>query len=413
MVTTVDGSSATMSFFLVFVVALILCYLNKDEPLSPGFWMPPFIALYGSWYALSLMLGTGGLTIYEVKSLNLTLLALLSYGVPVLVRNFLYKSNVKALTVNKVPGESLLVLAVFALMLLLTIYTIASGAASKRGVVDGVYADVIGLSVLFILFHFFIIRLSAVYFYGGRSNYLFYAGVALSFFIVVVLGERNFFFSLVLVSFLLYASRLSGNKAFSFYLVILLAMIVLMPLSQIIKAVFLSGSEITLPSTQKIFEGEFYSQGRNLVWILQYPPQLSGSEVLIKELLRGGSFSILGSELEGMSRWFNRDYRHDLGVAGTSGWGFSIIASGYMWAGVSGVIAYFFLISVILNYMFEKAKKSNFWASWYLAFFPITIYVMRQDLSYFIGDLIKYFFISFALVYVYGWVIRRSVGSLR
>ena len=167
----------------------------------------------------------------------------------------------------------------------------------------------------------------------------------------------------------------------------ILAVSILVPIVGDLRGTVLasSNSEVRSLTWEIVFANEFHAPGRNLETLLYYGVE-HDSSYLLNELLRA-VLSPFGDELMTSSQWFNEIYRPKMAFNDASGWGFTMVGTGYVAGGALGVFAVMFFMSVVLQILYQKRFKSTYWYCFYLAVIVSSIYCIRTDLSSFLSNI--------------------------
>lgn len=300
---------------------------------------------------------------------------------------------------------------------LLILYVIASGVTSKREFLNLVRAG--GLDVAFNFFPFativYILRLMVLSQsktdFGFRKDVFDRLGMAMLAVFMVgygVTGERDFVFRLAfLIMVVIFAARYKYK--FKYLLLAVSALILILPFSQAAKAYLISGGiQYEGYRTGDIFNTEFASAGRNTYYVISRDLTGYAGETIIWDIKRYLNFIFPDQQSTGV--WFNDYIRYSFGDHGTSGWGFSIVAEGYMNFGLWGPAALFFMIGVVSGLLYRRSGRNGFYYALYLLYIPTLIYVVRADLANYLSLAFKVNIIMVALVYVSAYLAGR-IGS--
>jgi len=243
---------------------------------------------------------------------------------------------------------------------------------------------------------------------AGEKSITVFSFLGLATFLVLVVGfgvtgERDYIFRFLLFSFLLYFSAQYRQKYRSYYLILAaLSLYIILPFSQAAKSFLLSGGiDYTGFSIEGIFKNEFSSAGRNLHYVMLREITGFNGETIIWDLKR------FVGQSESTGAWFNSEVRNLFGDGGTSGWGFSLAAEGYINFGYVGPAMIMFALGLVTAHLHSFARKSELWFIFYLSYMPMMIYVLRADLANYLGLGFK---VNLAMVLVL-WCVRY-LGAL-
>ena len=315
-------------------------------------------------------------------------------------------------------GERSAFVLVVILCLIDIMSALTSGATSKRELVDNVTGQGFAINLLWAIFHILSIRvIIRAKHRPVRSLFPLLAIVIVGLLSWLVMGQREFIFGFGLVGVLLYIHMKPGFRAIGIYLIVIAGAIVIVPVTQSFKSVFLGQDRSIVSSLDDLFGAEFMAPGRNLAVLLGHrsmvEPSMRGLPVLVQEVGRGLSVATIGTQFTSLNRWFNGEFRPSIGLGGSSGWGFTLIGAGWMVAGSVGVAVYFYFLGMGLSVLYASALKSPYWFSVYLVIAPIIVYTLRQDLSYGLGALLKQALLPLLLLLLAHSVVREATVNTR
>lgn len=263
---------------------------------------------------------------------------------------------------------------------------------------------------LFLVLSLFSVHMIALQTSRGELNWkligIIYAVLTLAY---LISGERDLLFRVVLPHiFLFYTyNRRYSYRSYKIFLLFVAAAIV-MPASQMMKGIFLFNEDgLSSWSLYEILKGEFTAAGKNLNVIMSgVVPPMHG-ETLIWDVKRVLSF--IYTDQMSPAEWYNVYVRAWLGIEGTSGWGFSLLAEGYMNFGTAGAFAWMFAVGLAARAFHRLSNRSSIWFSIYLCQIPIMIYCLRADLANLANLTIKVNLLVFTII----WLIQRFTPSKR
>jgi hypothetical protein len=194
------------------------------------------------------------------------------------------------------------------------------------------------------------------------------------------------------------------NKKASFLVVILILLIIIfvIPISQAFKAVLLSGNiNIGNIGLELILSNEFMSASRNMYSLLLYGVEHNIS-YFFNDILRAFTPSVLLEKFDISSTvaWFHNVYRIDNGFSGTSGWGFGLVAEGYLVGGMWGIALIISIYAFTIGKLYNMRYNSVYWYVFYLLSFVTSIYVIRADIANLLSQVFKIGGISVLLLYI-------------
>lgn len=362
-------------------------------PLHPLFWLPVFIALYGTWYYLWLV--SLGLEVSEHDELFLFyhVIAMVSVSTPLSIilkqEDF---DGIRLRPVNFLIDKSVSVIF-FLLISFYFLIVLVSGASSKRAIKDGLTGSIsIIAAIALIGLMIMAIRAIAVQYYCKEriavpiTYFLFFATAAF-----LIVGEREVLFGLGLLWFLVSASQKKRRNTWIYFYSIVLAGVAAAAASQGLKAALVGEINWSRVFFESIFYSEFSAPGRNFSYLKYATSEdIRGFLVVAAEFKRVVLSFLPGAEAASMSEWFNKTYRVNLEIGGRSGWGFTLVGSAFLAGGGMGVAAYFTVVGLLLSLLVKNIKKYDVLAISYLCIIPTLIYALRQDFSYLANYYIKY-----------------------
>ena len=157
-----------------------------------------------------------------------------------------------------------------------------------------------------------------------------------------------------------------------------------------------------------LLSNEFISASRNFYSLLLYGVE-HNIYFLFNDIIRAFTPSILlpSLDIQSTGSWFNKIYRVENDFYGTSGWGFSIIGTGYLVGGWWGIILITSIYSFVLSILYNMRIKSVYWYVFYLLAFTTAIYVIRGDMANFLSQVFKIGGLSvFSLFIIHRFFIR-------
>jgi len=411
-------SVASFTFYTSYVISRY----GNGNLLDPRVSFLGFFLLYSLWFPLQkIILNSDFGILNENQGLLKPTVDYAFIGAAAFVLTFtvLSKKEVANLTAvdffhrfkaaNEYLTEKLIQRILYALVLLGILYALASGASSKREVLDSedVVLTLVGFAQLALTAS---VSLSIVKMGGNIFHPKSVFFVAFSTVYMMALGERDALFRfLIILGFFYFDKRRTA------YLPvvagILASAIVAVPVSQFFKAIFLSGSlQISELTLDLILSSEFASASRNLYTLIAYGVDNS-LVYLFSDILRGALPSFLSSffiDLKSSTSWYNKTYRFDNGFDGTSGWGFGLLAQGYLIGDVWGIILIMALVGTILAFITNRRLRSEYWYVFSLLSIATAIYCIRADMANFISQSFKIAGGSVFLIYCCHRIGRRT-----
>jgi oligosaccharide repeat unit polymerase len=204
---------------------------------------------------------------------------------------------------------------------------------------------------------------------------------------LVILGERDYVFRFGFCVLVLYFAH-KGSASVGMMLLMLVALTVVLPFSQAAKGLLLPGGDIANNfSAKDIFLGEFLGAGRNVYMLLHHGVEHSYS-FLLNDLARG-LLPMSGDGLQSAGNWYNTVYRFDHNFTGNSGWGFSLVAEGYLVGGALGVVLVMGLVGAFTQALYALRTRSDYFFAFYVLALPTIVYCIRADLANLLSQTIK------------------------
>jgi oligosaccharide repeat unit polymerase len=382
--------------FLLISMILSFAFIlkSKFDITNPDFW---FVIAINVYHLSVFMLDFIGYRVVENKY-ELTLvnfLSLLGYFTASIVL-----AKKKTIFVNLPDNISISqgVIKTFLLLLFLLTITVPlsfllSGATNKADF-DNQFGSV---------FSFFNL-IFALYILKRKENKLISLHIILPmiylFITSLLLGERDVFFSFMLLIIFFAYRRLNVSKVKLFSICFLL--IALIPILGQFKN-FFTRADLTnveqVPIGISLLNGEFRSAGYNINYILGQDVELKYGESLINDFFRVIVPRFLYS-VENSVSWYNNKYHPHI-VAQGRGYGFSLAAEGYVNFGFFGVYLWFLLAGSLIVTLYNKSYQSTFYLAIYLIMLPIFIYAIRGDFSTIFSPLLKQIIMPYITIYLF------------
>lgn len=389
------------SLFLFFVYSVFLSLLTqKAGSLGPLAWFPVFFFSYSSFFALNSIFFLGQpdelwLSVY------LGHLALFAFSLPVLAYYF-FRGMKTEQPVFYFPVQNYIFYCVWFFCFMAMGWVLSSGFTTKREVIDSSSGSVLAYLMIFFVVLGVLSTIRNVHLFSKEKRFFDWVAT-FSIFILLLgygfTGERDFVFRYIFMFLIMY---FTFKKKFSviYPLAIILLLGFLLPASQALKgAVIADHVDFSIVSQRSIFENEFSSAGRNLQYVIDAGISDMNGITYLWDLKRSIPF-LEGGQSTG--KWFNEVLRHRYGDAGSSGWGFSLVAEGYINFGAKGVFFQYFFIGFITLLIYVFSGKNELVFIFYVFYMASLIYVQRADLANYIGfcfkvNLIVVLFIAFAV----------------
>lgn len=401
------------------VVSLIIGYsllvsflFSRQSMLDPRSLFLIMLTVYSTWFPLQVIFFgyEGPLTIDGNVLLNSIKLQMFGIVVFVLVCMALIDEDKISLSRRKFfnclsmarkehTSEAFIFWPILLFILVAIMVTAGQGHTTKREILDS--GSVLkNISELF--FYVLLVIVMLITLRRGKQliSYKAVMVVLVGLGFLLLLGERDVFFRVAILGFLLFVDKKNIPVFVSVLFVVALAVIIV-PLSQGLKAVFLSGEfSFTGLDLRLVFSNEFVSAGRNVYSLMYYGVDNSFS-FIVHDVLRAFVPSVLfsGAEIQSTGSWFNSVYRLEHGFHGTSGWGFSLIAQGYLTSGYFGVFLIMTIAATILSMIYRKSYDTEYWYVFYLMALTTYVYIIRADFANLLSQVFKIG--GFAVIGVY------------
>ncbi len=310
-------------------------------------------------------------------------------------------------------SEKLIFTFLLPIVLVSIFFIFSSGASSKRELLDGGgLINNLSLFAMLIMTGVVILRASRLSkkLITDLSVWLF---LLFSLFYMLLTGERDIFFRIVFILLLVFYDKDKRKSFFNLAVLILLLAVLLVPISQVFKAVLLSGSiNINKEALALMLSNEFISASRNFYSLLLYGVEHSYS-YFFNDLGRAIIPSVINQDLgiQSTASWFNKDYRLEHNFDGTSGWGFSLVGQGYLMSPLAGIVVVMSIYGFILGKLYSIRKKSLYWYVFYLFSFTTAIYVIRGDLANFLSQVFKIGGLLVLLLYLSHRFLLRNIKT--
>lgn len=412
----IGGVYISIFCFSIFTLAVIFTF-NKGVISDPRMLITGFLFIYSCWYPLRVSLT--GFSLLEIdyvllkSSVNLSFLGTITF---VLVTNTLINENQniqRKKLFTKISreaifqfSEKILFFSLLTVVALSLFYVILSGAERTLDIVGPIVQ--IGHFSVLLLILLTALRMSKIKekFYFDK---LVIAFLVLSILFVLVTGRREAAFRIILICIIIFFDK--NERANSWIIVsLLVGAAILVPFTQAFKAVLLSG-ELALPSlgVRAVFSNEFISASRNLYSLMLFEVEHDVS-FIFTDILRAFVPTILLPDLDLMSstRWFNSVYRVEHGFDGEAGWGFGIIAQGYLIGGPIGIILLMSIYSSIVSGIYNIRFKNKYFYVFYLIFLITAIYCIRADLANLLSQSFKIAGLMLILVLTSHMLMKRK-----
>jgi len=390
---SVGRNNPFVALFCFSLISLVITVTENTEKnfLKPTVIFPIFFYMYSTWYTYYAMATATGDPELLAQSLSYALVALIAFWAgSILVKKtvFCYFRHSQPRTCQSPFAERWIFYLCIVLSLSAMLFVYRSGFTSKREIKDAgtIYSVLITLGLLLattIVFLRFARNAKCVT--TDRFGITLAAICILAFSIG---GERDYLIRLLMGAMCIWFDR-RRKATTSIMLSIAFATAVAMPIMQIFKAFLLApGIPKIEYALESFFWSDFTSASRNLYTLIEASPDQSWS-FLFSDIARGllpfgGHFGLQSS-----GAWYNAIFRWELGIEGSSGWGFGLAAQGYLIANYTGICLVFLIVGAFLSWLYEKRFKSEYWYAFYLLSLTTSIYCIRADVANFLSQTFK------------------------
>ncbi|TBU74535.1 O-antigen polysaccharide polymerase Wzy [Phytopseudomonas daroniae] len=413
-----ENLGLTLWLFSLFCLFIVLKY-NDRSFTNPLAIFTLFFYPYSTWFVYYSALDGG----VNIQVLNESVL--LSYfGLLVFYLVGCLFSLDKAPTAEEVDASlinskaelsvKLLILMSSSIVLLAVFEAAMSGASSKREVIEsarslGSVADFSAMMLTCGALLLFNSRVRIEFSDAIRNGFFLLASAALTAGFLLM-GERDYIFRLAFCLVVLSFSRFPIANFFVLAL-ILICLVLLLPVTQAAKGLLLPGADFELTYDLKlIFYGEFISASRNIYMLIENGVEHAYS-FFWSDIAR--AFVPFGANygFESTGSWYNNTYRVENGFSGTAGWGFSLIAQGYLIDGYVGVALVMGIVSSVLHYFYARRGLSSLWMIFYVMTLSTAIYCIRSDLANFLSQTFKVGGLCIVVYWFSSFILRKKSSS--
>lgn len=394
--------------WLIVVVNLVL-FNNKNEFIDPRCFFSAFFALYHTWYPISIALGRESLLfdididiLWEASNYSLFCLLVFVNVSNFFIMFFKYEpSNFKIINVahRNFNSENMLLLITLSVVLFSFIFISSSDLKSKSDVnSQGGLVKLLSYYALLLSTALIILRMV-------RNDHKLYKDFYFILFLIVTIiyvgftGERDVIFRFLICSLLVSSYKNNNFGTFKILSLVVVASIIV-PVSQAFKAVFISGFSGVNMDINTVFSNEFISTSRNL-YTLMYFGGDSEPMFIFSDIVRGLMPSVVTKNLGiiSTSQWFNSHYRMINDFDGRAGWGFGLVPLGYLVGKEFGGFLVMSLSAMIINFIYSRSKRSDYWFVFYLLALTVLIYAMRADFANLVSQIFKITGVSMLIIY--------------
>ncbi|MGR5341953.1 O-antigen polymerase [Vibrio astriarenae] len=390
------------SIWLVFF--LCLCLFNqKRNFFDPRLFVSAFFALYHTWFPLSFVIGKENrlFPIYEhilIESINYSLFGIIVYVnvVSFLIWVFSHygyndKNEPQTISNTHTSKSEYIILISTISVAILSMFFFSSGDFASKSDINSSGGAIKTFSYFSMLLANVVILLRAC---RLTYNQIIFDKVIISFLLVSLLyvgftGERDTLFRNLICLLIIFYSKKENFGSLKIILFIF-AVSLVVPVSQAFKAVLLSGFNGLVLELNTIFSNEFVSASRNLYSLLHFKADFDIS-FIFRDIARAfvPSAFLSGSDIYSAGQWFNSEFRVVNHFSGRAGWGFGIIAEGYLLGGYFGVFIVMTIVAALISTLYVKTQKSEYHFVWYILSLTVILYVMRADVANLLSQVFK------------------------
>lgn len=413
--TSIYISPIHMGFIIFWIGVVYFLFRSRNDFSSPLGLFVLIYALYSSSFPGHIIINEKPESLENVKySLFLHSLGLFFFVCVIKARSFLNPIEIKNRFIIGVKEPNIYqkwALALASLGIFFTIIlSLNSGATTKRELADSKDFAIILANYCVIFFSVWYL-VYAIQKYSTKNKIVKSSFCVLILFLIIymVTGERDIVFRLLLF-YLIFRYDIEKKSNFFHYVLILILVFTVLPLSQTYKAIFLSESIVVHElSLEKIFVGEFLSSGRNLFTILNnHQPNFSSGEVIVNDIFRFFGVTIDGVAVNSIGAWYNMEYLPTAGIQKNSGWGFSWIGFWYLANKELGVVIGMSVLALCLDELYRNRFDSIYKYCLYLILLSVAMYTQRGDLANFLGNSIKFGVIPLVFYIILGKVTYKN-----
>jgi oligosaccharide repeat unit polymerase len=368
--------------FLAITLLFGLVSFKKSPKIhDPRVLFVPLLGVYSTFYSMQKTLIPNLILPLDMAALNyaLNLSVIFAFVFAFVVEIISKNSHVFNFEAEAIrTSDKLFLLSILCISLTLFVFIYTQGGQSKREIYS-IYGSLQSFTLFFGTF--LLIKMLA-----AKSIEILSIPTILIFFLsilsILIQGERDVMFRLALLLVILFFLN-NGKFKISVYFMLIGTIVLIVPVSQFFKGILsyssLSSFNIGL---DLILSNEFISAGRNLYATVLYSSPGENSWFFVSDIVRGILPSaFIGFDIESATKWYNTEFRESYNFSGTSGWGFSFIAQGYIIGGIWGVILFAALLAFALIFLYNKSHKSLNFFVFYLFFLVAAIYAIRADLA--------------------------------
>lgn len=410
-------SSLAIHLIAVWLLCVVAIIVVNGDVLHPYCWFSVVLSLYSTSYAILLAMGWNGnyskeQLLYPVIAISVALLFIGPHCETELKKKIKSNSYDNKNSDNEICDFRFLdyfITALSVVCLILSFILLRSGYSGKSAMKqDNNISYRIGVYAVRYLVIFTIIRvLNCLNINKKYGKHVVLTAISTLCFSLFT-GERDVFIRFVVVLFfLLYSSGKIKQK--HFLLLVPLSM-VLLTLSVQFKYFFLRGTINGSFSLDNLLEGflssDFSAAGRNLQYLIDRPwtKGYFGYKMIVTELF----YPIIpGSFKTNPDYWFN----YVVHSGGYHGNAFTLVGTGYIIAGIPGIVIIFAIVGGLVKYLYIKASENIFYYSAYIYCITIVMISIRGSLNSIVNCFVKEVLVCFILCKILNDIFYRNKQS--
>lgn len=398
------------------IMTLLSLYHSRFELLNPLFWFVTIFYLYGIANSAFSIIFLNIESVDRMTDIDLSMIALTVFFTvyflnETILKNKNFRSSIFRLRVSASLTRIILVILVL-VNIFFVLYLRSNGITTKLqlmniGIIYGLYTNLNILYFVVVNLHFAHKVTS-----GQKFIYQFILIMALNFLLYYHTGERDIIvFPIISMGFLLGIDKFKFIKIRQFVPALIMGVISLPLLLNLGVRNSSGGRFLNFDNfLYRIFSSELISASKNIELILSDPGfsplgLIIPISVVINSLFKIPTLPSL-INFHGIT-WFTERYYYYLPEG--AGAGFSIIAEGYIFAGIFGVVIWFVFISNLLFIMFKSVKGNLMALNIYCVMAPIIMYSIRGSLETIFIYLFRIIFF-YVLMFVIDQLLVKKVG---
>lgn len=418
-----ENISFSIGLFSLYSLCLVLRY-NDRTFTQPVLVFTLFYYPYSTWYLFQIL----SVHFYNIRTVLLVLqysyVGLFAFASVSLLFEIKFSSMKNPRKKRFVPepvlkspflfNSAYWVTALLIVFYILTVFY--SGALSKRDIADAKMSmtSIAGFSAFFLTILIAMYKINDV---GRKGRFCFrdplmFTTLGLLVLYYLVAGERDYMFRYIFIMIMIYFHSEKSANILKL-LPVFIGTILVMPVSQAFKTILLSKPSTAMSVGEfGIFGGEFAAASRNLYMVIYYDAK-AGYSYLLNDFLRGVIPFSSSFGLESFAHWYDTIFRIENGVAGTSGWGSSLVAEGFVVDGARGVFVVMFMVSCMLHTLHKLMYRSIYWYVFYLLALSTSIYCIRADVANFVSQTFKISGLAIAALWFCTVLLKKVLRSRR